>query len=85
MLARGHQAQGEDQVKLTTWMVEKTTRISELVNSMLSYDRPDLGIAQSSVNLTHRHIIAISRDAQGCWRDKVFLERLWRSVKYEEV
>jgi hypothetical protein len=47
MLARGHQTQGEDQVKLATWMVKKTTRISELVNSMLSYDRPDLGIAQS--------------------------------------
>ena len=31
MLARGHQAQGEDQVKLTTWMVEKTTRISGLL------------------------------------------------------
>ena len=31
MLARGYQAQGEDQVKLTTWMVEKTTRISELL------------------------------------------------------
>ena len=24
-------------------------------------------------------------DGQGCWRDNVFIERLWRSVKYEEV
>ena len=24
-------------------------------------------------------------DGQGCWRDNVFVERLWRSVKYEEV
>jgi putative transposase len=22
---------------------------------------------------------------KGAWRDKVFVERLWRSVKYEEV
>jgi putative transposase len=22
---------------------------------------------------------------KGCWRDIVFVERLWRSVKYEEV
>jgi putative transposase len=26
-----------------------------------------------------------SMDGKGCWRDNVFVERLWRSVKYEEV
>jgi len=31
------------------------------------------------------HGIAISMDGRGCWRDNVFVERLWRSVKYEEV
>ncbi len=29
--------------------------------------------------------IQISMDGQGSWRDNVFIERLWRSVKYEEV
>ena len=29
--------------------------------------------------------IAISIDGRGSWRDNVFVERLWRSVKYEEV
>ena len=29
--------------------------------------------------------IKISMDGKGCWRDNVFVERLWRSVKYEEV
>jgi transposase InsO family protein len=29
--------------------------------------------------------IAISMDGKGAWRDNVFIERLWRSVKYEEV
>ena len=29
--------------------------------------------------------IAISMDGKGSWRDNVFVERLWRSVKYEEV
>lgn len=33
----------------------------------------------------HREKIAISMDGKGCWRDNVFVERLWRSVKYEEV
>ena len=29
--------------------------------------------------------IQISMDGKGCWRDNVFVERLWRSIKYEEV
>jgi len=29
--------------------------------------------------------IAISMDGRGAWRDNVFVERLWRTVKYEEV
>lgn len=29
--------------------------------------------------------IAISMDGRGCWRDNVFVERLWKSLKYEEV
>lgn len=31
------------------------------------------------------HGIAISMDGKGAWGDNVFVERLWRSVKYEEV
>jgi len=31
------------------------------------------------------HGIAISMDGKGAWRDNVFVERLWKSVKYEEV
>ena len=29
--------------------------------------------------------IAISMDGKGSWKDNVFVERLWKSVKYEEV
>ena len=29
--------------------------------------------------------IRISMDGKGCWRDNVFIERMWRSIKYEEV
>jgi len=29
--------------------------------------------------------VAISMDGKGSWRDNVFVERLWRSVKYEEI
>ena len=31
------------------------------------------------------HEVAISMDGKGRWVDNVFIERLWRSVKYEEV
>jgi putative transposase len=35
--------------------------------------------------LLQANAIAISMDGKGSWRDNVFVERLWRSVKYEEV
>lgn len=35
--------------------------------------------------LLKSHKIEISMDGKGAWRDNVFVERLWRSVKYEEV
>ncbi len=31
------------------------------------------------------HDIKISMDGKGCWRDNVFVERLWKSIKYEEI
>ena len=37
------------------------------------------------LNVLRRRQIEISMDGKGCWRDNVFVERLWRSVKYEEV
>lgn len=37
------------------------------------------------VSLLQRHKIRISMDGKGCWRDNIFVERLWRTVKYEEV
>ncbi len=36
-------------------------------------------------DLLKTHSIQISMDGKGCWRDNVFVERLWKSVKYEEV
>ena len=35
--------------------------------------------------LLKAHDIRISMDGKGCWRDNVFVERLWRTIKYEEV
>lgn len=41
--------------------------------------------SEAFTGLLKQHGIAISMDGKGCWRDNVFIERLWRSVKYEEV
>ena len=35
--------------------------------------------------MLQNHNIAISMDGRGAWRNNVFVERLWRSIKYEEV
>jgi putative transposase len=37
------------------------------------------------IGVLRRHAIAISMDGKGCWRDNVFVERLWKTVKYEHV
>jgi putative transposase len=37
------------------------------------------------ISVLKAHNIRISMDGKGRWRDNVFVERLWRSVKYEEV
>lgn len=37
------------------------------------------------VGLLQEHGIQVSMDGKGRWVDNVFVERLWKSVKYEEV
>ena len=41
--------------------------------------------SQEFTGLLKQHHLAISMDGTGCWRDNVFVERLWKSIKYEEV
>lgn len=41
--------------------------------------------SEAFTGLLKHHGIAISMDGKGAWRDNVFIERLWKSVKYEEV
>ena len=41
--------------------------------------------ASSFIQVLQRNHIKISMDGRGAWRDNVFVERLWKSVKYEEV
>ena len=41
--------------------------------------------SEAFTSILEKNGIAISMDGKGSWRDNVFVERLWRSVKYEEV
>jgi putative transposase len=67
--------------------------IEALEEAIARWGRPEIfntdqGSQFTSQDFTQRlkdNGIAISMDGKGCWRDNVFVERLWRSVKYEEV
>jgi len=41
--------------------------------------------SEAFTGMLKHHNIRISMDGKGAWRDNVFVERLWKSVKYEEV
>jgi len=41
--------------------------------------------AEAFTSVLKSHEITISMDGKGRWVDNVFIERLWRSVKYEDV
>ena len=41
--------------------------------------------SQAFLGLMKKHDIRVSMDGKGAWRDNVFVERLWRSVKYQDV
>ena len=41
--------------------------------------------SEGFTSLLASHGVAISMDGRGRWMDNVMIERLWRSVKYEEV
>ena len=67
--------------------------IEALEEALARHGKPDIfnsdqGSQFTSVDFTGvllQHGVAISMDGRGAWRDNVFVERLWRSVKYEEV
>lgn len=55
--------------------------ITEIMNT----DQGSQFTSQAFTGLLKDNDIQISMDGKGAWRDNVFVERLWRSVKYEEV
>ena len=83
--------------RVLTWRLSITLEtdfcIEALEEALTRFGAPEIfntdqGSQFTSMAFTsvlHREKIAISMDGRGAWRDNVFVERLWRSVKYEEV
>jgi putative transposase len=83
--------------RVLAWRLSITMEVEfclEAVNQALArYGRPEIFNTDQGSQFTSgaftdvlvENAIAISMDGKGAWRDNVFVERLWRSVKYEEV
>ena len=52
---------------------------------ILNTDQGSQFTSTAFVDLVQQHGIQLSMDGKGAWRDNLFIERLWKSVKYEEV
>jgi putative transposase len=52
---------------------------------ILNTDQGSQFTGTAFVGLVQEHGIQFSMDGKGSWRDNLFIERLWKTVKYEEV
>ena len=67
--------------------------IEAVEDAMARFGKPEIFNTDQGSQFTSREFtglliaadIRISMDGKGAWRDNVFVERLWKSVKYEEV
>lgn len=83
--------------RVLSWRVSITLEVDFCLDAveeaLTRYGRPEIfntdqGSQFTSASFTGLllgNAIAVSMDGRGAWRDNVFVERLWRSVKYEEV
>ena len=64
--------------------------IETLEDALARYGKPEIFNTDQGSQFTGQTFtgalagngVAISMDGKGAWRDNVFVERLWRSVKY---
>jgi len=83
--------------RVLSWRVSITMEASfcveALEEALATYGKPEIFNTDQGSQFTGSAFtgvligndIAISMDGKGAWRDNVFVERLWRSIKYEEV
>jgi putative transposase len=83
--------------RVLSWRVsiamEAAFCVEALEEALARYGKPDIFntdqgsqfASQDFTGVLLKAGVAISMDGKGSWRDNVFVERLWRSIKYEEV
>lgn len=83
--------------RVLSWKVSTTMDVQFCLDAMqealgrhgtpqiMNTDQGSQFTSEAFTSLLKKNYIRISMDGKGAWRDNVFVERLWRSVKYEEV
>lgn len=83
--------------KVLAWRLSTTLEtgpcIEALKDAMRHHGKPEIMNTDQGSHFTSIEFIKtlkdadiqISMDGKGAWRDNVFVERLWRTIKYEEV
>jgi len=83
--------------RVLSWRTSNTLTtdfcIEALKEALAKYGTPEIFNTDQGAQFTDKHFTAvleskgvrISMDGKGRWVDNVFVERLWRSLKYEEV
>ena len=83
--------------KVLSWRLSNTLDadfcVSALREALCTYGTPEIFNTDQGCQFTSERFVhvlkeakvAISMDGKGRWMDNVFIERLWRSLKYEEV
>ena len=83
--------------RVLAWRVSNTFDsdfcVEALEDALTRYGPPEIFNTDQGAQFTSKafttvlkaHAVAISMDGKGRWVDNVFVERLWRSVKYEDV
>ena len=83
--------------KVLAWKLSITLEtefcLEAVEEALARYGKPEIfntdqGSQFTSIAFTGlllKNEIKISMDGKGAWRDNVFVERLWRTIKYEEV
>jgi putative transposase len=71
----------------TSFCVDALNEAIELYGTpeIFNTDQGSQFTSEEFTDVLKAHDIRISMDGKGRWVDNVFVERLWRSVKYEEV
>jgi len=83
--------------RVLAWRLSNTLTadpcVEALEEAVLKYGPPEIMntdqgsqfTSSAFISVLEQDKIQISMDGKGCWRDNVFVERLWKSVKYEEI